>query len=341
MKRLLFAAAASALISMPALGADAEYTLKIATVAPDRTPWADLLKRYEKAVEKGSGGRIQVRVYLNGIKGDEQSIVRQVFKGDSIQMGGVSTGSMSTVVPDVDILELPYLFDSAEEADRLLDGPGRPILDRMVEEKGFKLLMFSENGYRNFGTTFGFVKTPADLAQKKMRSQESPVHVETWRALGASPVTISVGEVLSAMQTGVVEGFDNTPLFTFAASWYQSIKYYTISEHIYQPALLVINKAWWDQLPPDLQEVMLAPRDALQQKGRDAVRALQPLLIQNFEQFKIQVHRQTDEEKTAFREVTRPVWDKRRESAGEHGKALLEAILAAKEKAAGSAGAGE
>ncbi|GIW71793.1 MAG: C4-dicarboxylate ABC transporter [Planctomycetota bacterium] len=318
----------------------AEFTLKIATVAPDRTPWAELLARYEKEVEKSSGGRLEVRVYLGGIKGDEQSIVRQVFRGDSLQMGGVSTAAMATVVPDVDILELPYLFDSPEEADRILDGPARPILERMLEAKGMKLLMYSENGYRSFGTRFGFVRRPADLKARKMRSQESEVHVETYRALGASPIGIAVSEVLSALETGVVEGFDNTPLFTFASGWYQAISYYTVSEHIYQPALLVVNKAWWDALPPELQQVLLAPAARLQQKGREAVRALQPALLENFEAVEVKVYRLTEQEKEAFRAATRPVWDRRRASAGPDGKALLDAILKAKQQAPAGAPGG-
>ncbi len=309
---------------------DAEFTLKIGTVAPDRTPWADLLNRYKKEVQKRSNGRVKVRVYLGGIKGDEQSLVRQVFKGETLQLCGVSTAAMSAMVADVDILELPYLFDSAEQADGILDGVARPHLEKMLEEKGFKLLMYSENGYRSFGTKGGFVKTPDDLKAKKMRSQESPVHVETYRALGASPVTISVGEVLGALQTGVVEGFDNTPLFTFAASWHQAIDHYTVSRHIYQPALLVINKAWFDRLPKDLQDILFAPAAKLQSRGRKGVRAMEPILLEEFEKKGIKVHHSTDEERAAFRKATRPVWDIRRETASEGGKAMLDAILEAK-----------
>ena len=306
-----------------------EFTLKIGTIAPKGTPWAELLKRYEKRVEKLSGGRINVIVYLAGRKGDEQSLVRQVYRGD-LELCGVSTGAMSGMVPDVDILELPYLFDSAEQADRILDGPARPILEQMLEEKGFKLLMYSENGYRNFGTKGGFVKTPADLLAKKMRSQESPVHVEMYRALGASPVTISVGEVLSALQTGVVDGFDNTPLYTFAASWYQAIDHYTVTKHIYQPALLVINKDWFERLPADLQKILFAPAAKLQRKGRMGIRAMEPGLLENFGIAKIKVYYLTDEEKQAFKDATRPVWDIRRKSASKLGVALLDAILEAK-----------
>lgn len=315
---------------MAARADNGPITAKVGTVAPARTPWADLLKRYEKAVAKESGGKIDFRVYLGGIKGDEQSIVRQVFKGTELQIGGVSTGAMAALVPDMDILELPFLFDDAAEADRILDGPARPHIEKLLEAKGFKLLMFSENGYRSFGSKGGFIKTPGDLKARKFRAQESPVHVEMYRALGASPVTIAVTEVLSALQTGVVEGFDNTPLFTQAASWHQAIDHYTVSRHIYQPAVVVANKAWFDGLPPEVQKALLAPAAKLQDKGRKAIRALDPLLIQNFEKQGVKVYTLTEAERDAFRKLTRPVWDKRRETASAEGKALLDAILQAK-----------
>ena len=330
MKRLLLVFAALGMLApTPALAAEGEIEMKVATVAPARTPWAKLLKKYRGALKKLTDGKVKMRVYLGGIKGDEQSIVRQVYKG-TLHIGGVSSGAMSTVVPDLDLLELPYLFANHEEADRILDGPARPIIDSMLEEKGFKLLMYSENGYRSFGTKNGFVKTPADLKAVKMRSQESPVHVETYRALGASPVTISVGEVMSSLQTGLVDGFDNTPLFTQAVSWHQGIKYFSVTQHIYQPALVVANKAWFDALPADVQAAMMKPVPKLTKKGREAVRVLGKALLGNFTKLGVEVYELTAAEKKVFQDQTRPVWDARKAKAGAKGKQLLDAILAAK-----------
>ncbi|MEZ4470052.1 MAG: TRAP transporter substrate-binding protein [bacterium] len=328
--------AVAALVSPALAGDDGEVNMKLATVAPKGTPWSDLLERYKAAVDEKSGGKMKVRAFLGGVKGDEQSIARQVYKG-SLQMGGVSTGAIAAIVPDMDILELPYLFDDFQQADAILDQV-RPIVEKLLEEKGFKLVMYSENGYRSFGMKAfdgapekeRFIHGPADLNAVKMRSQESPVHVAMYRALGASPVTIAVGEVLSSLQTGVVEGVDNTPLFIQAVSWQQAIQYFTVSEHIYQPALLVVNKAWYDGLPPDLQTAVLAPKEALEAKGRMAVRSLGPLLLKNFEAQNVKVYKQTPDEKKAMQAATRPTWAARREQASETGKQLFDAIMKAK-----------
>jgi TRAP-type C4-dicarboxylate transport system substrate-binding protein len=321
-----------------ALAGDDKIVMKLATVAPKGTPWSDLLKRYKRKVAKATKElpqKIKMRAYLGGAKGGEQSIARQVAKG-TLQGGGVSTGALAVLVPDMDILELPYLFDSAKQADKVLDAV-RPQIEALLAEKGLKLLMYSENGFRSFGTAFGHVKTPADLKAKKMRAQESEVHLEMYRALGASPVAIAVPEVLPALQTGVVAGFDNTALFIQAASWNQGIKFFTVSEHIYQPAVIIANKKWFDGLPAELQKALTDSatgaaqgKKSLEQKGRRAVRALSKPLLANFEKQGVAVYRHTAAEKAAFKAVLTKTWAKRIAKATPKGKALFEAIKKAK-----------
>jgi len=332
MLRFILSALMAFAVTLPATASHAdgpEFTLKGATVAPPNTPWSELLKRYKKSIRKVAGKRIKVKIFLGGTKGDELSIVRQVQKG-VLQGAGVSTGAMSVIVPELDIVEMPYLFDSYAEADRVLDAV-RPIIIEIIEAKGFKLVMYSENGYRSFGSNKP-IKSPADMKAMKMRSQESPVHLNTYRALGASPVSISVGEVLSSLKTGVVQGFDNTPLFAQAASWHQAIKHFTVSEHIYQPALLILNKAWYDKLPQELQAAVIPTNHKLEKKGRKAIRALNGPLLENLTVQKITVHKLTAAEKDAFRKATAPVWAKRRAAATDLGKKLYDAIMAEKAK---------
>ncbi len=329
--RQLFVLAVTALVLAAGPAQAQDVTMKIATVAPKGTPWSALLTKFKKNVKKASDKRIKVKVYLGGIKGDEQSSVRQVYKG-TMQAAGVSTGAVSVLVPAVDTLELPYLFDSYEEADKVLEAV-RADLDTLLATKGLKLLMYSENGYRSFGGKSHF-KTPADMANVKMRSQESSVHVGMYRALGASPVTMSVGEVMSGLQTGVVTGFDNTPLFTQAAGWNQAVTHYTVSEHIYQPALILVNKAWYDGLSEADRQLMADAAKGLEGKGRQLVRLLNPKLIENLKAGDLKVYAHTPAERAAFKAATRGVWAQRRAelvSQGDTtGVAFFDAVMKAK-----------
>ncbi|MFZ5482318.1 MAG: TRAP transporter substrate-binding protein [Myxococcota bacterium] len=279
--------------------AQAVTTVKIATVAPEGTPWAVGLKEFEKQVESQSGGKIDVRVFLNGVLGDENETVQQCARGQ-IQGVGASTGALGTLVPDLNVLELPRLFRTAEEADHILDNVALATFEKSFQAKGLVLGFWSENGYRSFGTRFGFVKSPADLKGHKMRSQESPVHIEMYRAFGASPTPIPITEVLTSMQTGVIDGYDNTPLFSMAAQLTSATKFFTVTQHIYQPAAIVYNKAFFDALPADQKALLLSARNGLMQRMRKEIRALEPILLQNFAAMKVQVYTPTAAELATF-----------------------------------------
>ncbi len=301
-----------------------EIEFKLATFAPDNTPWSELLKKINKKLGKESNQILKGKIFLGGVKGDEQAIVRQINSG-AIQMGGVSSGAIATIAKDMDILELPYAFANYEEVDRVME-LAKPIIEEILEKNGFKLLIYSENGYRSFGSKSKCIKSPADLNAVKMRSQESEVHLETYRALGASPVPISGGEVMSSLQTGVVEGFDNTALITQATGWNQAIKYFSLTEHIYQPAFIIANKAWYDGLSKEHQELFIKIGKEMEKKGKDAVRGLNAPLIENFKTQNITVCELSEAEKKAFKEKTKGVWDKKEAKSSELGKKLIKLL---------------
>ena len=301
MRRLFiaFAALLATLVGLRPAGAQDAYTMKIATVAPEGTPWSDGLAQFKKMAEANSGGKLKVKVFFGGILGDENDTVQQTQRGQ-IQGVGASTGAIATIVPELNVLEMPFLFKSAAEADYVLDGPALPALEKSFRDRGLQLAFWSENGYRSFGTTFGFIKSPADLKGHKMRSQENNVHLGMYKAFGASPVPIPTTEVLTSLQTGVVDGYDQTPLYASAAQWVSNTKYYTLTNHIYQPAAIVVNKAWFDGLPADIQKLILSTRADLAVKMRKEIRALHPILVSNFSAMKVQTYTPTAAELATF-----------------------------------------
>jgi TRAP-type C4-dicarboxylate transport system substrate-binding protein len=326
----LVAAAAFCLVVLGAAGASAqtepEFTLDIGTIAPDNTPWAQQLQELDARFERESGGRLRVRVFLGSPDG-ELSLVRQCQDG-TYQAVGVSTGAVAAVVPQLGVFELPYLFSSLEEADRIIDNVLFEPISEVLRTNGFQLYLFSENGYRNFATRGVEIHTPENLAGLQMRVQESWIHEEMYNALGGNAVRIAVPEVITALNTGQVQGFDNTPLFAFAASWFQGVDTWTVSDHIYQPAVIMYNAAWYDSLPEDLQQIVLSNIPQETQSGRALIRALTPALLNNLSNAGVSVYHMTDEEKAVFAERTRPVHDMFRERV-EGGGTLLDLIYAA------------
>ncbi|MEM6990478.1 MAG: TRAP transporter substrate-binding protein [Myxococcota bacterium] len=320
------AAATPFFIGRSAKAEDPEFVMKIATVAPPGTPWAKQLKKFKKAIKEESGGRIKVKTYLGGALGGGVQTAEGTKRG-SIQVFGGTAGDIEASVPEIAVLELPYLFPNFKTADRILDTVIREDLERLLWDRGYKLLFFSENGYRSIGSTFP-VSSPDDLKGRKMRSQESEVHLNTWRTvMQASPVPITVTEVLSSLQTKVVDGFDNTPLFAFAASWYQAITHFTLTKHIYQAGIVVASRKFWETLPADLQTIVMGDPAKLAKKGRRGVRAIEGMLEANFEGAGVTLTRMTDADRKPFAAKAEQVWDKFRKSASKDGKALLDKIL--------------
>lgn len=325
----LFSAALCALIAFALpeepVAAQEQIRMRIATVAPEGTPWEKQLRRLKQHIESESGGRIRVQMFMGGSLGGEKALVRRTAQG-SVQAFGGSTAALGTLVRELDVIEAPYLFDDAAAADRALDGPAKPIVEEVVERRGFVFGLWAENGFRSWYTKDRPIRQPSDLNGLRMRSQESEVHLQTYRALGASPVAIDVTNVLTSLQTGVVDGFDNTPLFAFATSWYQGAQHLNVSEHSYQPGIVVYSKRWFDDLPDDLQAVLKNVPAEITTTGRQQVRAMDPILLRNLERHGITVHRPSAAERAAFVKLGGPVQDRVARSAGARGRALLQAI---------------
>lgn len=323
-KVLAAAACVGMLAAQPARAED--VVIKLGTAAPEDTPWHKQLNRIKQRFDKESGGKVKLKLFMGSVKGGEDAMARQVAQG-ALQAAGLSTGALAILVPELDVLELPYRFASSEESDRVLDDPEVwDLVVKLFRKKGLEPFIWSENGWRNFASKTRPILKPEDLKGMKMRAQENRVHIEMYKALGASPVPISIPEVLSALQTGVVDGFDNTPLFAFAASWYQGAKHWTVSDHIYQPAIVVYNKAFFDKLPPEMQKLLMANRTEETAYGRQLIRKLNEPLLKNLQESGIELHRLTPEQKAAFAKATRPVYAKIRAQLSPEGKQLYDLI---------------
>ena len=278
----------------------APVAVKFATIAPQGTPWADSLEDIKKRVATESKDTIKVKTFLGGQLGGELEILQKVRRGQ-VEGGGLTCGAMSAVIPELDVLEIPFLFESSEEADYVLDNYLWTPFEKLFAEKGFVLLTWAENGWRSIGHKTKLIKTPADLKGSKIRSQESKVHLAYWKRLGAAAQAIAVPEVLPALQTGVVEAFDNTPLFTLAAEWQTAIKFYTVTDHIYQAAVVVYSKKFFDKLTPEQRKILTGTGNGQAQMIRTNVRKLGDSLIEVLKESGVKVATLTPAEKEVFK----------------------------------------
>lgn len=308
LKRVVFVLLLAALAAPAPAQAEQVFRLKFGTLAPDNTPWSKLLIEFQKEIEKRSDGRVKMKTFLNGILGDERAML-QKMKFGQLTGGGFSTGGLSTVVPELQLFEIPFLFRSSEETDHVLDNVVREDMAKLLEQRGLVLLMWAENGWIDFGNKKRPIRAPADLQDIKWFTQESDVGLAFYKSLGATAVPLAVPEVLSSLQTGIVEGYDTTPVFASGAQWYSQTKYWTVSHHRYQPAAVVVDLKFWNKLPPDLQEKARQIAVEVQPRARSDVRGLDADLFKGFKEQGIQINELSAAERAAFEKVTASVGD--------------------------------
>jgi TRAP-type C4-dicarboxylate transport system substrate-binding protein len=331
MRKYLFFIGALLALSLavvgPAIAEDPEFLMEVGTVAPKGSPWAEQLQRYKSEVQERTNGRLKVKLRLG--RGNERSLARRVQMG-SMQAFAGSVGGMSSIVREVNVIEAPYVFESFAVADKALDDPEVTAqVKKVLSKRGLIFGIWSENGYRSYFSSQK-IRKPSDMKGIRFRSQESMVHVETYEAFGATPVPIDNGNTLMSVQTGVVDGFDNTPLFAMAGSWYQGLKEghrnIFLSRHCYQPALLVYSKKWFDSLPKDIQEIITTISHDMTVWGRSQVRKIEPVLLKNLERYGYDIHDPTPEELAPFKAAQKGVPERVAKEMGAEGVALLKAI---------------
>jgi TRAP-type transport system periplasmic protein len=304
-------------------------SVKFGTIAPAGTPWADSLEEIKNRVNKDSQGKIKIKTYLGGQLGGELEIMQKIRRGN-IQGGGLTSAAMASIIPELDILEIPYLFESSEEADFILDNYLLEPFRKLFAEKGFVMVTWAENGWRSIGHKTKLIKTPADLKAQKIRSQESKVHLAFWKKMNASPVAIATPEVLPALQTGVVEGFDNTPLFTLAAEWQTAIKFYSVTEHIYQPAAVIYSKKFWDGLSEADKKILMGPGNGLALNIRTNVRKLGDSLIDVLKESGVTTYKLTAKEKEVFQKASDGIAEQTVKEIGGEASKIYALILEGK-----------
>ncbi len=304
-----------------------EFILELGSVVPPGSPWAVQLKRVKEHIQEKTGGRMKVKLRLG--RSNERSLARRVASG-SMQGFAGSVGGLSSIVREVNVLEAPYVFDTVEEADKALDDPEvLKQVRKILEKRRLVFALWGENGFRSYFSRRP-IRKPEDMKGIRYRSQEAIAHVEAYKAIGASPVTIDVANTMTSLQTGVVDGFDNTPLFAMATTWYQGLdddeRNLFLSKHSYQPGIVVYSKKWFDTLPKDIQEVLLSIPYELTTWGREQVRKMEPVLIKNLVRYGYDVHEPTAEERNAFKAREKGVPEAVAKQVGPAGQALLKAV---------------
>ncbi len=227
----------------------------------------DTMADFKKEVE--ANGRIQVELFPSGQLGKIEEAMEMLRSG-AIQIYVNSPQYLAKWYPEIQVTSLPYLFDTPEAADRVLDGPFGTELRAKVEEKtDFVIMGYEEFGFKHVFNRRRPVHTIDELKGLKLRVIASPITIKTFQALGASPVGMAYSEVYSSIQSGVIDGAELPFAVVRAAKMYEVAKYMSTTGHFFELALIVGSKTWLHSLPPELRKVVM---DAAQNTAATARR---------------------------------------------------------------------
>jgi tripartite ATP-independent transporter DctP family solute receptor len=212
---------------------------------------------FAREVDKRTNGRYRVQTFYSGALGAERESIEALQLG-TLDLTMTSTGPVPNFVPDIAILDIPFLFRDYAQARSVLDGPIGQAMLKEFEPKGIEALAWGENGFRNMTNNRHPIRTPDDLKGLKMRTMENPVHIQAYRALGMIPTPMAFTEVFTALQQGTVDGEENPLSVILSAKLDQVQKYLTLTGHVYSPALILMSKTRWDKLAPADQQAFHA-----------------------------------------------------------------------------------
>lgn len=237
---MLYRFTALLLLALFALPLTAATTLKIATVAPDGTSWMKQMRAAAKQIEQGTEGRVKLRFYPGGVMGNDNSVLRKIRIGQ-LHGGAITGGGLSAVYPDAQVYTLPFQFRNLQEVDavrRAMD----PLIIEGLRQAGYVSFGLSEGGFAYLLSNLP-VKTTDDMRSLKVWIPEGDeVNARMFEALGISPIPLPLTDVMTGLQTGLIDTIASSPIGAIALQWHTRVKYLTQVPLAYLYATLVIQE---------------------------------------------------------------------------------------------------
>ncbi len=263
-RRTLVAATLAAATLSVSMHASAQTVLKAADVHPPGYPTVVATENMGKKFEAATGGKYKMQMFPSSVLGDEKTMIEQTQIG-AIHILRTSLGPLGSVVPDVNVFNMPFVFRNEAHMRAVIDGPiGQEILDKISASPARLVALAWQDGGSRSVYTKKPVRSPADLKGQKIRMMGNPLFIDTMNALGGNGIAMGYPEVYSALQTGVIDGAENNPPSMFTANHYTTgAKYYAQTNHLIIPELVVMSKVAYDKLSP-------AEQTLIKKLGREA-----------------------------------------------------------------------
>ncbi len=304
-------AAAGIGVAGPA-GAQAKMVLKATDVHPLGYPTVEAVVRMGKKLETATSGRLSIQMYPSMQLGGEKEMIEQAQVG-ALQIARVSVGPMGTIVDDLNVFNMPFVFRDVAHMNKVIDGAiGDELLAKLTSAPASRLigLCWMDAGARSVYNSKKPIRSIDDLKGLKIRMMGNPLFVDTMNALGGNGIAMGFDQLYNALQTGVVDGAENNPPSYESGKHFQVAKYYSLTEHLIIPEILVFSKASWDKLSKEDQAMVAKLSKEAQQEQRKLWNEREAQSIELIKKAGVEIITFPPGEKKKFQEAVKPVWDK-------------------------------
>jgi tripartite ATP-independent transporter DctP family solute receptor len=261
-RHLISAIAAASLAALAPSAFAAKFNLKLGHAVNTTDGQHAAAVKMAELVKQRTNGDVEITIYPANQLGNDAAMINGA-RGGTIDIVSSGASNYNGIVANTAAMELPFVFRSAQHAYTVLDGPvGTGVLNELAPH-GLKGLAYWENGWRAFTNNKRPVRTPDDLKGLKIRSTPNPYHIQAFKLLGMNPSPMPIAELYTALETGTFDAQEHPINVTWSAKFYEVQKHLTVSNHVYSPLILAMNKAKFDSLPANVQTIVVdAAREA-------------------------------------------------------------------------------
>ncbi|WP_394218298.1 TRAP transporter substrate-binding protein [Halobacillus trueperi] len=288
-------------------GGEETYTLQAGHSLPEDHPYHLGFLEMAENVEERTDGRVKIEVFPNSEIGAERELTEGMTLG-TVDLVVSSTAPVTNFVPELAVLDAPFIFKNRDEAVNVLEGEVGDTLFSKMKEEGIIGLSWGENGYRHVTNSVRPIEKPADLEGLKIRTQENEIHLAAFEELGAQPTPMAWTEALTALQQGVVDAQENPAIVADQFKLYEANQeHMTLTGHVYSVAIYMMSQQTYEELPEDLRDIVMEEGQKVGAMEREMIVEMEKESLQTLKDEGMQIIEEVDTQ--PFQEAVKPVYD--------------------------------
>ncbi|PLX66665.1 MAG: transporter [Denitrovibrio sp.] len=263
----------------PAMAEAKKLKLGFVTAANEKDPYYIVSKKYADLINEYTDGRYTVDLFGSAQLGGDSSMIKNLTMG-TMDIGVITNAPVGSFINSFMVLDLPFMFPSADVAHKVLDGEAGQMLLEKLDKISIKGLAFAEGGFRHMINNVRPVNTPEDLKGVKYRVMKTPVYIGMFKSLGANAVPMPWGEVFSAVQQNVVDGLEIPVPVIYANKYFEVTKHLSLTGHTYSPLVMMMSSRTWNKLSKADQEIFQkAAIEAARYERKEIAKIIDAILV--------------------------------------------------------------